>query len=559
MLSRTRFGRTLRASLALLGFSLLGTGEARAQLLTGRIVDSASTQPIPGAVVQALSPDGRVLARALSDGRGGFALRFSDTLGVQLRVQRIGFRPRSVPYRAAAEPLTIRLLRIPAFLDPVRVVAAQCRRRGRTSPSGLIEQARAGLLASVVARDVNPAAMTRVTYERRYDGRGRRVLYQRVRMDSSASSRTSFSAVNDAAGFVSRGFLMDSDDGAIYFAPDAETLLDDAFSAGYCFRVMPADRERPNQVGLGFEASNRQRGRVDVDGALWIDTVSRELRDIVFEYRGLPPAIQAERPNGRIEFETLGNGITIVSRWQLSPVGIEMDSVPGQRPGSVRVFGEVFRYESGGELARASWRDGTEWRAPLGTFIGAASWADGRPARGLLYSLRNSPYRAESDSLGRVVIDGLVPGSYQLLLVDRDLLEVGLSIDTDLAFTSERDVVEMPLRALTADDYVTARCRDQGRYNPDLDHTYLLVRALWDDGRPVEGARWSVRLLDGDGATEVEAGGESGSDGVMTLCQHLIRDAEVEILVVAPSGMGPVARRRLSAKTTVVPVIFPRR
>lgn len=29
----------------------------------------------------------------------------------------------------------------------------------------------------------------------------------------------------------------------------------------------------------------------------------------------------------------------------------------------------------------------------------------------------------------------------------------------------------------------------------------------------------------------VETGGESGSDGIVTLCQNLIRDAEVEILV----------------------------
>lgn len=559
MPSRTESVRALRPLAVLLALSLLGADEARAQLLTGRVIDSASTQPIPGAVIQALAGDGRVLARALSDGMGGFALRFADTAGVQLRVQRIGFRPRIVPLATVERPLTIRLMRIPAFLDPVRVVATQCRRGGRTSPSGLIEQARAGLLASVVARDVNPAAMTRVTYERRYDSRGRQVVFQRVRMDSSAASRTSFSAVNDAAGFVSRGFLMDADDGAIYFAPDAETLLDDAFSAGYCFRVMPPDRARPNQVGLGFEAANRRRGRIDVDGALWIDTVARELRDIVFEYRGLQPDIQRERPGGRIEFATLPNGITVVARWQLSPVGMEIDTLPGQRPGSVRYIGEVFRYESGGELARASWRDGTEWRAPLGRLVGTATWAGGRPARGVTYTIRNTPYRAESDSLGRVVIDDLIPGTYRLLIVDRDLLEVGLSMDTDLEFSSARDVVELQLPALTSDDYVTARCRDQGRYNPDLDHTFLLVRALWDDGRPVEGARWSVRLLDRDGATEVEAGGESGSDGIMTLCQNLVRDAEVEILVVAPSGLGPVARRRLTSKTTVVPVVFTRR
>lgn len=555
--------RTLRYSGVLTAVALLlAVAIARpmqAQLVTGRVVDSASSLPVPGAVVQALADDGTVLARSLSDGRGSFALRLAEGATVRLRVQRIGFRPRVLPgVSSASPPLVIALLRIPAFLDPVRVVAAQCRRRGRTSPVGLIEQARAGLLASVVARDVNPAAMTRVTFERRYERNGRRVESQRVRMDSSAASRTSFTAVSDAAGFVRRGFLLDGDDGATYFAPDAETLLDDAFAAGYCFRVMPAERARPNQVGLGFEASNSQRGRVDVSGALWIDTVARELRDIEFEYEGLPRAIQRERPRGRIEFATLPNGITIVSRWQLDPVGVEPDTIAGTRAGTTQIMWRVFRYESGGELARASWRDGTEYRAQLGTFVGRATWADGRPASGLLYAIKNTPYRGETDSLGRVVIDDILPGTYQLLIVDPDLLEVGLSISADIEFTSARNVVERQLPGLTAEDYVTTYCRNQGRYNPDLDHTYLLVRALWDDGTPIAGARWSVSVRNEEGATEVEAGGESGTDGVMALCQNLIRDAEVEILVVGPTGIGPVVRRRLTEKTTIAPVIFTR-
>lgn len=530
-----------------------------AQMLSGRVVDSASLQPISGAVVQALADDGRVLARSLSDGRGSFALRLADVATVQLRVQRIGFRPRTLPrVSTTSAPLLIPMPRIPAFLDPVRVVAAQCRRRGRTSPSGLIEQARAGLLASVVARDVNPAAMTRVTFERRYEHNGRQIATQRVRMDSSAVSRTSFTAVSDAAGFVSRGFLLDSDDGTTYFAPDAETLLDDAFAAGYCFRVMPVDRDRPNQVGLGFEASNRQRGRVDVTGALWIDTVARELRDIVFEYEGLPRAVQAQRPGGRIAFTTLPNGITIVSRWQLDPVGVEPDTIAGTRAGTTHIIGRVFRYESGGELARALWQDGTEYRAQLGTFVGRATWVDGRPAPNVLYALRNTPYRGETDSLGRVVLADILPGTYQMLIVDPDLLEVGLSIPTDIEFTSARNVVEMRLPGLTADDFVTDYCRRHGRYNPEVDHTYLLVRALWNDGTPVEGARWSVAQTDRVDEMEIEAGGESGSDGIFALCQNLIRDAEVEILVVGPTGIGPVARRRLTSKTTVVPVIFTR-
>jgi hypothetical protein len=440
------------ALLALSALAAAAPAGAQDIVLSGRILDSASAQPIPGAVVQALDADGAVSSRALSDGVGYFILRLSDGGASTLRIQRIGFRPRMIPIEEALRLREIRLARIPAFLDPVLVVAAQCRRRGRSSPAGLIEQARAGLLSSIVARDVNPAAMTRLTYERRLEIRTRQLLSQRIRRDSVSDGRVSFSAVEDAAGFVRRGFLEDSDGGQTYFAPDAETLLDEDFAAGYCFRVMPSDRSRRNQVGLGFEAADRRAGRVDVNGALWIDTVARELRSIEFRYEGLPNALQAHAPGGRLEFTTLPNGITLISRWSLGLVGMTIDTVQGPRMRRPLPIAVPFHQESGGELAEASWRDGTAWRAPLGRFIGRVTWAGDVPARGVTFALRNTPYLGTSDSTGQLVIDDLLPGTYQLMIIDPDLLTVGLGIETDAEFHSVRDTVQRDLRAMSADD-----------------------------------------------------------------------------------------------------------
>jgi hypothetical protein len=527
-----------------------------AQVVAGRVVDSASTLPIPGAVIQALAADGSVRGRTLSDGRGNFALRVSDTADIQIRVQRIGFRPRLLrPLAGTAAPLEIALARIPALLDPMRVVAAPCRRRGRTSPIGLIEQARAGLLASIVARDVNPAAMTRIIYEWRNEPEGIRNTSQLVRIDSSLSTQSSFGAVHDAAGFARRGFLEEDEGGQTYFAPDAETLLDDAFAAGYCFRVMPGNRERPNQVGLGFEAAQTRRGRVDVTGALWIDTVARELRDIEFRYVGLPNALEAERPGGRIEFVNLPNGITIVSRWHLDLVGVERDSLANRRPGRWESGFRRFGYRNGGELARASWRDGTEWRARLGTLAGTSTWADGQPASGVTYALRGTPYRATSDSAGHVVIHDIVPGTYTLMVLDAALLALGLGIETDILLHSNRDTVVRSLRGLTADDYVVAYCRTLGRYSPS-DQTFVIARALWEDGTPIQGATWSaIQLLDGE-RTEIELNGRTGSDGVIAVCRGLARTAGVELRVATPDGQRQVRRAVLEASTTVLPAVF---
>jgi hypothetical protein len=530
--------------------------EAQAQLLLGRVVDSATTMPIPGAVVQAMATDGNVIARALTDARGAFALRLMDTATVQLRVQRIGFRPRVINRSpTGATSLDIALTRIPAMLDPVRVVSAQCRRRGRTSPIGLIEQDRAGLLASVVARETNPATMVRFIYERRFAPDETRIASQLVRVDSSAVGPNSFTAVLDAAGFVRRGFLEDGPDGQTYFAPDAETLLDDAFAAGYCFRVMPAERQRPNLVGLGFEASNRRRGRVDVAGALWIDTVARELRDIEFRYVGLPEGIQGRNPGGRIEFASLPNGITIVTRWQLDLIGLERDPLALRRLGRRDRDFSYFRYTSGGELAQATWTDATVWRAQLGILDGQATWSDGQPASGVTFALRGTPYRATSDNTGRLLIRDIVPGTYDLLILDGALLTLGLGIESGVAIESKRDSVVQRLRGLNADDYASSYCRRIGRDDPN--HPIrLLARALWDDGSPIDGAIWTASLIRRDDRTEVEVDGRTGADGLIAVCRGLELDAEIELKVSVPSGERHLVRRPLTGKTTLLPVVF---
>jgi len=554
--SQSLAGVATAAALALLLLALIAPA-AQAQLVVGRVVDSATTMPIPGAVVQAVALDGSVRGRVLTDAQGAFALRLADTNTVQLRVQRIGFRPRVIARAAASGgSWEIALTRIPALLDPVRVVAAQCRRQGRTSPVGFIEQARAGLLASVVARETNPATMVRFIYERRFSPEEPQVVGQLVRVDSSAASPNSFSAVLDAEGFVRRGFLEDGSNGQTYFAPDAETLVDDGFAAGYCFRVMPADRQRRNQVGLGFEAAQRRRGRVDVVGMLWIDTLARELRDIEFRYVGLPDGIQARSPGGRIEFTSLPNGITLVTRWQLNLVGIARDPLALRRLGRRDREFSYFRYVSGGELAQAAWPDGTAWRGQLGVVEGLAAWSDERPAPGVTFALRGSPYRGTSDSAGRVVIRDIVPGTYDLLVLDEALLTLGLGIETGVSIASDRGTVEQRLPARTASDYVSAYCRRLGRDDPNHP-TRLLARALWDDGSPMEGAIWTASLMHGEARTEVEVDGRTGNDGMIAICRGLELGAEVELKVSAPDGQRRLLRHPLN-QTTLLPLVFMR-
>ena len=94
-------------------------------------------------------------------------------------------------------------------------------------------------------------------------------------------------------------------------------MIDDAFARGYCFNIAAPDTSRPHAIGLGFVRADRKRGHVDIEGTVWIDSVSRSLTDIVFHYVGLDKRSERLRPGGRIEFRTMQNGATMIDRWYL--------------------------------------------------------------------------------------------------------------------------------------------------------------------------------------------------------------------------------------------------
>lgn len=512
---------------------------------------------VSGAVVQLLTADGHLVARSITNANGEFVLR-GEARATQLRVVRIGYRPRTVPITLAAGAdlrVDLRMLRLLAFLDPVRVRAAQCRRAVRESPVGLIEQARAGLLSTIVSREANPAAMRRLFFERAYSPTSDSVLRMLVQLDSSDREIRSFGTARDARGFVEEGFF-DATSGRFY-GPDAEVLLDDRFAAGYCFRVMPRERRRPNQIGLGFEPANPRRGRVDIEGALWIDTLARELRDIEFRYVGLDATLTQYGPGGYIAFRYVPNGTVILDRWSLYLVGTLRDTISGSRPGQAAAPMQVFRWESGGQLARATWSDGTQWRASLGTVRGVARSSDGAPAAGLTMLLAGTPYTAVTDSLGAFVFHDVLPGPYPVHAVDPKLATLGISLPTAAQVTATLDTVSLVVSVPTARGIAFDVCPPEARTGNDAHGVYVLARALTAEGRPVEGAGWSLRAHHSADWSELAAVGKSDRDGLIAVCTRIKSGWPVDLKVVVPGTDTVRVSRVLTETVNLIPVIVP--
>jgi hypothetical protein len=501
---------TRRPDMRLKAFGLLlVAAPLEAQQLRGTVTDSASRLSIPGAVVTTLDSAGGIGRRSVTDERGTYVVTAPPATR-RLRIVRLGFRPVEVDLPAdrtegGQTTVNVFMTRIPYRLQPVRVTAgANCPRRSdRAAALALLEQARAGLLATVVARSERPAQMKRLMIERRMAGTSDRIARHHVRVETVPSTVASFRAARSATNFVRQGFVADSADDATFFAPDADVLLDDGFAAGYCFHIMDRDRARPNQVGLGFKAADRRRGRIDVQGALWIDTVARALVDVVFRYEGLDRELDRYEPGGWVRFREMANGVVLIDQWFLRLVGPE------------RSAGYVIA-EIGGELARATWPDGTTWVASLGTLALTVTNLAGEPMPGMVVRLDDTDYRATTDSLGRLEIVDLAPGPYSALAGDTRLEPLGVTLRTPMSFMATRGQTRLlTLRTPTAEEYVRERCRKSGQ---QVEGTALLIGRVANERKePLQDVSWTLRLEHGSAAERILPG-VTGSDGIFHYC-----------------------------------------
>ena len=377
----------------------------QAQELRGTVRDAASRQPIPGAVITLLDARGSALGRNITDDRGRYRIALPSQ-AVTLRFVRIGFRPSTanVPQSGSAiDTLDVVMTSLPTMLDPVSVRANACPSRSDAGPAlGLLEQARAGLLNSVVARKTNPASVVIIRFQRVMDGVSDRIASQSVTLDSTPRSTSSFSAVRSATEFVQAGFVSDGNGGATFYAPDAEALLDDAFIAGYCFRLVKGDRSRTAEVGLGFAAPKRVRDRIDIDGVLWVDTATRRLQALEFRYVGLDRRLDESRPGGWVSFREMANGVVIIDRWSLRLPVIRSDSVYNRGTREYVARDVVDAQETGGEVAQIQWPSSPppslRWNAPLGMLRVQAVNHSKKPAVGASVRLDHTSYAARADS-----------------------------------------------------------------------------------------------------------------------------------------------------------------
>jgi hypothetical protein len=349
--------------------------------------------------------------------------------------------------------------------------------------------------------------------------------------------------------------------GLILHAPDADVFLDDGFVDAYCFHIVRPSRDRPGQAGLGFAPARRERGRVDVEGTVWVDTAGRELREVEFRYVGLPRDVDALHPGGHVTFLALSNGLVLVNRWQLRLVGVAVDTVPTPRlreGAPLAIRNRMLVNESGGEVASVRW-PGHAYDAPLGSLSFRVQTPDSQPAVGAMLRLDGTDYRATTDSSGRARMDRLLPGPYSLVLIDPRLAAIDLPLETGVRFEARRDSMHeaaFTLPSVPASMQDHCESRRVRMSSPSDTIPWIIGRVRRSDGRVV--APGTVRVL-----REVRTGTwepvnelfRVGTDGLFWICSAELAFAkEVQVVYQVRGGRAHSMMVPLRRDLTVVPL-----
>jgi hypothetical protein len=504
-----------------------GTASAYAQRLTGTVRDSTTGAPIGGAVVSVSDSAGATIARTIGDESGSFVV-IRPRGATSLHVVRIGYHPHDARLRMSDSTVTIRLGAIPAFLGTVTASSHRVCPGDRANNQGfeLWEQARAALLASVVAREAHPPRVRLMSFARTREPMLNRLNHEEITMKELTVDR-SYVAARPAWAFAYEGYMREDLGERTYYAPDNETLLDPSFAGTHCLQVARGDREHPDQVGIAFEPTqdSDRDTLIDVRGVLWIDRTRPALRSLEFRYTGLEP--DARDSGGEIIFRLMPNGASMIERWTIHTTilatdveahsdGLRRATIPREMRRNTRRLGTR---EVGGEVASVQWPDGTTWHSALPRITGVLTDSSGAPVVGARVWMMKTADTVTTTEDGRFMLPHVMPGVYAVLATDSALAASGLSrtshywVFVDRARDADIHIVYHP-----RSEILVQLCQGQ-KYRPGTG--VVLGRVIGMGGAPIANAKIDVWRRIQSGNVELfrqEPSGAAGADGRFVIC-----------------------------------------
>ena len=537
-----------RALVAL--FLLVGARPLVAQSIAGIVVQPDAVTPVAGVIIVASEERGAEIARTLSNARGEYLLRFARPARVTIKALRIGFRPTIGPTVDVGEGRT-EAPKIVLAAEAISLAAVNVRDRETcrvNADTGLMvarvwEEARKAMLSTQLENGAAPLTAEWIEYDQRLDSSARLVRAQRVRTSRNPTThafRSRPAIFLDTAGYVV------AENGEInYFAPDADVLLSDVFAAHHCFRVVEAPRGSANLVGVAFQPTRDRSEARDINGTLWVDRTTNELKTLEFKYTNLNDIALAAGAGGRVEFLRLQEGHWLVSKWNLRMPELEARrtgvSVRSGLPTTRAVLRAI--QVTGGEVTRVHRGDSLVYRA-IGPRVAVQVLGTDSlvPAGGATLTLEGTDYRGVADAAGRIDITPVLAGRYRARIQTTLMDSLGMppvSGEVEARVDGARDSLRLPSprevlgRSCPRDSIAKGEGMLYGRVVDERDQpvSQASVVVKWLSDVNVIGTANTDYLR----STEVSLSSTTTVDGAWHIC-GVPRDKHMTVIVVSDVG-----------------------
>lgn len=428
------------ATIALATIGLAAPSPAEAvQNVTGTVRLAETLEPVAGAFVNLLDAGGESVHATFTSAAGQFSLSSRSPGEFRVTVDQIGYSEwRSEPIRLqAGSPVNLRaeVVRRPLLMETleVRVVRACLDDPSQAAAfAGVWEEIKRALETAEWAERQGQLTFDITEYDRELEPNSLRIRDARTR--SRGRVRLPPFRSPSAEQLATSGYAVLRADTTVFYAPDATVLLSQSFQDTHCFGLTRSTLEDRPVVGVTF-ATSASSEVVDVEGTLWVDEESSELRRVELHYRNLPLPRGADRRlvGANLTFARLPNGPFYVREWWIrfpvweQVVGFGALANVGRRQAVLAAY-----HQTGGSVGAAFFGG-----APVFDAIGATvrgivyDSAAGTPLVGAEVSLRKWADAARfvpierADGLGRSALTDSA-GTFEIVGVPDGLFAIRL-------------------------------------------------------------------------------------------------------------------------------------
>lgn len=300
--------------------SALASSQAAAQRLFGNVVLADERTPAAGAIVAVADSLGTLIARELASPRGDYVIPLTKPGTYTISAQQVGSLATIVRDILVQEGQDVRTRVVLSRRAPRPPQVAQ-RTRGVCDLGGdttglavLWDQFQTALATTELAERSGTFVGTWSISERILSGNLRDTTYLDYPETRVAVGVPIFPVMR-ADSTERLGYVIETPEGVNYYVPAVASFRSPGFLNRRCLAFEPAPPGFPDFIGVHFWAVGYRVGVSEVEGTVWFDHRTLELRAMTYAYTGLPPAFAAAQSGGALRFRTLPTGHWIVDQW----------------------------------------------------------------------------------------------------------------------------------------------------------------------------------------------------------------------------------------------------